>query len=91
MRLTGKKVIALVDEEFEDLELWYPVHRVREEGAEVHLAGEKKEKPILANTVCLLKPNTVSMNSTVQITMVFSCQAVGRQTSCVVIPKYWSL
>lgn len=44
MRLTGKKVIALVDEEFEDLELWYPVHRVREEGAEVHLAGEVKDK-----------------------------------------------
>lgn len=44
MRLTGQKIIALVDEEFEDLELWYPVHRVREEGAEVHLAGEQKGK-----------------------------------------------
>nr|WP_036671038.1 type 1 glutamine amidotransferase domain-containing protein [Paenibacillus sp. HGF5] len=44
MRLTGKKVIALVDEEFEDLELWYPVYRVREEGAEVHLAGLEKGK-----------------------------------------------
>ena len=43
MRLTGKKVIALVDEEFEDLELWYPLHRVREEGAEVHLAGRKRK------------------------------------------------
>ncbi|WP_310549963.1 type 1 glutamine amidotransferase domain-containing protein [Paenibacillus glufosinatiresistens] len=39
MRLTGKRVIALVDDEFEDLELWYPVYRVREEGAEVVLAG----------------------------------------------------
>lgn len=44
MRLTGKKVIALVDDEFEDLELWYPVYRVREEGAEVHLAGLEKGK-----------------------------------------------
>ncbi|MDP4096858.1 type 1 glutamine amidotransferase [Paenibacillus sp. P96] len=44
MRLAGKKVIALVDEEFEDLELWYPVHRVREEGAVVHLAGAEKGK-----------------------------------------------
>ncbi|GIP51864.1 protease [Paenibacillus vini] len=44
MRLTGKKVIALVDEEFEDLELWYPIYRVREEGAEVHLAGAEKGK-----------------------------------------------
>jgi protease I len=44
VRLAGKKVIALVDEEFEDLELWYPVYRVREEGAEVHLAGAEKGK-----------------------------------------------
>ncbi|MDH6426793.1 MULTISPECIES: type 1 glutamine amidotransferase domain-containing protein [unclassified Paenibacillus] len=44
MRLAGKKVIALVDDEFEDLELWYPVYRVREEGAEVHLAGLEKNK-----------------------------------------------
>ncbi|AWB45197.1 protease [Paenibacillus sp. CAA11] len=44
MRLFGKRVIALVDEEFEDLELWYPVYRVREEGAEVILAGAEKGK-----------------------------------------------
>jgi protease I len=44
MRLAGKRVIALVDEEFEDLELWYPVYRVREEGAEVHLVGAEKGK-----------------------------------------------
>lgn len=44
MRLSGKKIIALVDEEFEDLELWYPIYRVREEGATVHLAGLEKGK-----------------------------------------------
>lgn len=44
MNLHGKKVICLVDEEFEDLELWYPIYRVREEGAEVHLAGAEKGK-----------------------------------------------
>ncbi|WP_438351537.1 type 1 glutamine amidotransferase domain-containing protein [Paenibacillus sp. FA6] len=42
MRLSGKKVIALVSEDFEDLELWYPIYRLREEGAEVHLVGEEK-------------------------------------------------
>lgn len=41
MRLSNKKVIALVSAEFEDLELWYPVLRLQEEGAEVHLVGEK--------------------------------------------------
>lgn len=41
MRLKGKKIISLVHHEFEDLELWYPILRLREEGAIVHLAGEK--------------------------------------------------
>ncbi|HYT27337.1 MAG TPA: type 1 glutamine amidotransferase domain-containing protein [Actinomycetota bacterium] len=39
MRLEGKRVIALVEDEYEDLELWYPVLRLREEGAEVVVAG----------------------------------------------------
>lgn len=56
-RLAGKKVIALVDEEFEDLELWYPIYRVREEGAEVHLAGAEKGKNILENMAYLPKRN----------------------------------
>ncbi|WP_191566294.1 type 1 glutamine amidotransferase domain-containing protein [Metabacillus idriensis] len=41
MRLSNKKIIALVSADFEDLELWYPVLRLQEEGAEVHLVGEK--------------------------------------------------
>lgn len=41
MRLQDKKVIALVDDEFEDLEHWYPVYRLREEGAQVDLVGPK--------------------------------------------------
>ncbi|ARK30362.1 type 1 glutamine amidotransferase domain-containing protein [Halalkalibacter krulwichiae] len=39
MRLQGKKVMAILDEEFEDLELWYPIMRLREEGATVDLVG----------------------------------------------------
>ncbi|QBP42592.1 type 1 glutamine amidotransferase domain-containing protein [Paenisporosarcina antarctica] len=41
MRLQGKKIIALVHHEFEDLELWYPILRLQEEGAIVHLVGEE--------------------------------------------------
>ncbi|WP_332693188.1 type 1 glutamine amidotransferase domain-containing protein [Halalkalibacter lacteus] len=44
MRLQEKKVMAIVDDEFEDLELWYPVMRLREEGATVHLIGNEKGK-----------------------------------------------
>lgn len=41
MRLKDKKVIALIEDDFEDLELWYPVLRLREEGAIVHLVGKE--------------------------------------------------
>jgi protease I len=44
MRLEGMKVISLVHHDFEDLELWYPIHRLHEEGAIVHLAGEEADK-----------------------------------------------
>ena len=37
--LTGRKVIVLAEDMYEDLELWYPVLRLREEGAEVVIAG----------------------------------------------------
>ncbi|RSL33764.1 type 1 glutamine amidotransferase [Salibacterium salarium] len=44
MSLQTKQVIALVDEDFEDLELWGPVMRLREEGANVILTGKEKGK-----------------------------------------------
>ena len=42
MKLKNKKILSFVHHEFEDLELWYPIYRCREEGAEVILAGETK-------------------------------------------------
>ena len=44
MQLQGKKVIQFVSDDFEDLELWYPVLRLREEGAEVHIVGENADE-----------------------------------------------
>ncbi|MDP5273316.1 type 1 glutamine amidotransferase domain-containing protein [Chengkuizengella axinellae] len=41
MNLQGKKVLAFVEKEFEDLELWYPVLRMREAGLQVDLVGPK--------------------------------------------------
>lgn len=35
------KVICLIHNDFEDMELWYPILRLREEGVIVHIAGEK--------------------------------------------------
>ena len=39
MRLQGRRVIVLAEELYEDLELWYPALRLREEGAEVAIIG----------------------------------------------------
>src|SRR5919198_2844472 len=38
-RLSGRKVVVLVAEGFEDLEFWVTVMRLREEAAEVTVAG----------------------------------------------------
>lgn len=39
MKLEGKRVACLVGDDYEDLEVWYPVLRLREEGAVVDLVG----------------------------------------------------
>ncbi|UCH86358.1 MAG: type 1 glutamine amidotransferase [Dehalococcoidia bacterium] len=39
MLLAGQKAVVLAEDMYEDLELWYPVLRLREEGAEVIIAG----------------------------------------------------
>ena len=44
MSLKGVKILAVVHDQFEDLEFWVPVMRLREEGAEVVIAGEQKNK-----------------------------------------------
>lgn len=39
MRLSGKKIAVLAEDLFEDLELWYPLIRMREAGADVVVVG----------------------------------------------------
>lgn len=43
MSLNSKRVTILVEDGYEDLELWYPYYRLKEEGAEVVLAGHDKK------------------------------------------------
>jgi hypothetical protein len=39
MTLAGKKIAVLAENNYQELELWYPLLRLREEGAEVRLVG----------------------------------------------------
>jgi protease I len=45
--MKNKKIIALISQDFEDLELMYPVLRLREEGVTVHVVGEEAGKKYL--------------------------------------------
>ncbi|MBW6492447.1 MAG: type 1 glutamine amidotransferase [Lentimicrobium sp.] len=40
MNTKNKKIICFVHSDFEDLELWYPILRLRGEGFTVHIAGD---------------------------------------------------
>jgi protease I len=43
MSLAGKKIAVLVEDGYEELELWYPYYRLMEEGADVVLAGHERK------------------------------------------------
>lgn len=44
MNLSGTHVAVLVEQKYEELELWYPVYRLREAGAEAVLVGPEAGK-----------------------------------------------
>ena len=39
MRLKGKKVVILIENNYQDLEFWVPYYRLKEEGVEVTVVG----------------------------------------------------
>ena len=39
MKLSGKRIAMLAEDQYEDLELWYPLLRMQEAGAEVSVIG----------------------------------------------------
>ncbi|MCJ7543565.1 MAG: type 1 glutamine amidotransferase [Phycisphaerae bacterium] len=47
-KLTGKKIAVLLDKEYQELEVWYPYYRMKEEGAEVVLVAPEAKKEYLS-------------------------------------------
>ncbi len=43
MELQGKRILILVEDLYEDPELWYPFYRLQEAGAQVMVAGPKAD------------------------------------------------
>jgi protease I len=44
MSLKGKRVAVLVEQKYEELEVWYPVYRLKEAGCEVVMVGPEAGK-----------------------------------------------
>jgi protease I len=44
MDLKGKRIAILVDQQYQEMEVWYPYYRLVEAGAEVHFIGAEKGK-----------------------------------------------
>lgn len=57
MKLKEKRIACLVEEEFDDLELWVTVMRLREEGAKVILVGSGRLESFRGKYGIPAKPN----------------------------------
>jgi len=49
MKLENKKIVIISADKFEESELIYPLHRMREEGAEVIIAGTRQKGTLLVS------------------------------------------
>ena len=61
MSLEGKKVIILAEDNYQELELWYPFFRLKEEGAEVKVVGSGSRTTFTSKTGY---PVTVDLSAT---------------------------
>lgn len=50
MKLKGKRVIILTENQYQELEVWYPLLRLKEEGVDVTVVGSGSSKTYLSKT-----------------------------------------
>ncbi len=76
--IKGKRVAVLLEKFYEDLELWYPVLRLREAGCVVKVVGPKEGETYLSKHGYPAKADTSI------------AQAVGEEFDAVIIPGGYS-
>lgn len=57
MKLINKRILTVVSDDFDDLEAWYPILRLREAGATCDVAGELKDHDYKGKYGLSLKSN----------------------------------
>ena len=57
MELEGKRVAVLAEDQYEDLELWYPYYRLKEAGAEVKVVGSGRAETFTSKHGYPVKPD----------------------------------
>ena len=73
MKIEGKRVVLLAEDRYQVLELWYPMIRLREAGAEVTTAGITKDEVRGKHGMEFTPGNTVD-------------EIAGQSFDCVIIP-----
>ncbi len=58
MKITSKKVAVLVEDLYQELEVWYPILRLREAGAKVIVVGTGSKKVYLSKLGYEVKADT---------------------------------
>ena len=76
--LSNKKAIILVDAEYEDMEVWYPLLRLKEEGIDVRVAGAKRRRTYL------------SKHGYPVDTDIAAGEVSGRKIDALIIPGGWA-
>jgi protease I len=78
MQLSGRKIAIMIDQEYQELEVWYPYYRFIEAGATVELVGPEAGKIYSSK---LGYPAQASMSA---------ADVTGRDFDAVIVPGGWA-
>jgi len=77
MKLQGKRIAIMLDQLYQELEVWYPLYRLREEGATVELVAPEAQKAYPSK---LGYPCTATLSA---------AEAMNASFDAVIVPGGW--